>query len=125
MPTIATFFILGGLGALGLPSSSGFAAEFTTFLGSFTSVEVSGVKIYVLIALLGVLMAAAYILWLIQRVFYGPVSPVFNDVKDANKLQIFYCGVFVVLIFLIGIYPTGLISVIQNSAAGVIKLLGG
>ena len=125
MPATATFFILGGLGALGLPSTSGFAAEFTTFLGSFTSAEVNGVKIYVLIALLGVLLAAAYILWLIQRVFYGPVLPAFNEVKDADKLQKFYFGMFIVLIFLIGIYPTILTSVIQNSVASVIKLLGG
>ena len=125
MPSSATFFILGGLGALGLPSTSGFAAEFTTFLGSFSSTEVNGVKIFVLIALLGVLLAAGYILWLIQRVLFGPVLPVFNDVKDANRLQKFYCGAFVVLIFLIGIYPTGLTSIIQNSTASVIKLLGG
>jgi NADH-quinone oxidoreductase subunit M len=125
MPAATTFFILGGLGALGLPSTSGFAAEFTTFLGSFTSAEVSGVKIYALIALLGVLLAAAYVLWLIQRVFFGPVLPVFNEAKDADKLQKFYCGVFVVLIFLIGMYPSGLTSIIQNSAAGIIKLLGG
>jgi NADH-quinone oxidoreductase subunit M len=125
MPSMATFFIIGGLAALGLPSTSGFAAEFTIFLGSFSSTSVGGVKIFVLIALLGVLLAAAYILWLIQRVFFGPVLPVFNGVQDANKLQKFYCGVFVVLIFVIGIYPTGLISVIQNSTAGIIKLLGG
>ncbi|RJO62859.1 MAG: NADH-quinone oxidoreductase subunit M [Dehalococcoidia bacterium] len=125
MPAASTFFILGGLGALGLPATSGFAAEFTTFLGSFTSTEVSGVKIFVLVALLGVLLAAAYILWLIQRVFFGPVLPVFNEAKDADKLQKFYCGMFIALIFFIGIYPSSLTSIIQNSAAGVIKLLGG
>jgi NADH-quinone oxidoreductase subunit M len=125
IPAITTFFVLGGLGALGLPSTSGFAAEFTTFLGAFTSTEVSGVKVYVLVALLGMLLSASYILWLIQRVFYGPVVPSFNDIKDANKLQKFYCGLLVALIFVIGIYPSGLISIIQDSAAGVIKLLSG
>ncbi len=125
MPVVTTFFILGGLGALGLPSTSGFAAEFTTFLGSFSSTEVAGAKIYVLIALLGVLLAAAYILWLIQRVFFGQVLPVFSEAKDANKMQVFYCIVFIALIFLIGIYPTMLTSVIQTGAAGVINLLGG
>jgi len=125
MPAASTFFILGGLGALGLPATSGFAAEFTTFLGSFTSDAVGGVKIYVLIAILGVLLAAAYIWWLIQRVFFGPVLPVFNEAKDADKLQKFYCGMFIVLMFFIGIYPSSLTSIIQNSAAGVIKLLGG
>jgi len=72
-----------------------------------------------------VLLAAAYILWLIQRVFFGPVLPGFNEAKDEDKLQKFYCGMFILLIFFIGIYPSSLTSIIQNSAAGVIKLLGG
>jgi NADH-quinone oxidoreductase subunit M len=125
MPSTATFFMLAGLGALGLPSTSGFAAEFTTFLGSFSSSEVGGVKVFVLIALLGVLLAAAYILWTIQRVLFGPVLPVFNDVKDADWRQKTYCGLFVILIFFVGLYPTVIVSIVQNSAAGVIKLLGG
>ena len=125
MPSAATFFILAGLGALGLPSTSGFAAEFTTFLGSFTSTQVPGVKVFVLIALLGVLLAAAYILWLIQRVFYGPVRPEFNDAHDAGKLQRLYCGILIILVFVIGVYPTLLTSVIQSSTAAVVKLVGG
>ena len=124
MPSAATFFILGGLGALGLPATSGFAAEFTTFLGSFTSTAVGGVKIFVAIALLGVLLAAAYILWLIQRVFYGPVLPVFNDTRDAGKLQRVYCGVLVVLMLVIGVCPTILTSVIQNSTGGGKQVTG-
>ncbi len=125
MPAAATFFILGGLGALGLPSTSGFAAEFSIFLGSFSSSAVGGIKIFVSIALLGVLLGAAYILWLIQRVFYGPVMPAFDNVKDASKLEKFYCGVFVLLIFTIGIYPSGIISVIQTGAENITKLIGG
>jgi NADH-quinone oxidoreductase subunit M len=125
MPAAAALFIVGGLGALGLPSTSGFAAEFTTFLGSFSSTEVGGVKVFVLIALLGVLLAAAYILWTVQRVFYGPVLPAFSEVKDAGKLQRFYCGVLVVLMFAVGVAPVVLTSVIQNSTQAIIKLLGG
>ncbi len=124
MPATATFFIVAGLGALGLPSTSGFAAEFITFLGSFSGSQVAGVKIFVLISLLGVLLASAYILWLIQRVLFGPVLPVFNDAKDADRREKFYCGVLAILIFLVGLYPTGVISVVQNSAAGIAKLLG-
>lgn len=125
MPSTATFFMLAGLGALGLPSTSGFAAEFTTFLGSFGSSEVAGVKVFVLIALLGVLLAAAYVLWTIQRVLFGPVLPVFNDSRDADWRQKTYCGLLVILIFFVGLYPTAVVSIVQNSTAVVIKLLGG
>ena len=125
MPSTATFFMLAGLGALGLPSTSGFAAEFTTFLGSYSSSEVAGIKVFVLVALLGVLLAAAYVLWTIQRVLFGPVLPVFNDSRDADMRQKTYCGLFVILIFFVGLYPMAVVSIVQNSTAGVIKLLGG
>jgi len=123
MPRVATIFVVAGLGALGLPSTSGFLAEFTTFLGAFTSTEVGGVKIFVLIALLGVLLAAAYMLWLIQRVFFGPVMESFDKVKDASRLEIFYCGLLILIIFAIGIYPGLLTSVINTTFNHILGFL--
>ena len=124
MPRVATLFMIGGLGALGLPSTSGFVAEFTTFLGAFTSAEVAGVKIYVLIAIMGVLLAAAYMLWLIQRVFFGPVMESFDGIKDASRLEVFYCSILIVFIFLIGIYPHILTNIMQGSFNNILKFLG-
>ncbi|MCL2706851.1 MAG: NADH-quinone oxidoreductase subunit M [Dehalococcoidia bacterium] len=125
MPVTAAFFVLAGLGALGLPSTSGFAAEFTVFLGSFSSSAVDGIKWFTAVALLGVVLAAVYILWTIQRVFYGPAQASFDSVRDAGKLQRIYCGLLIALIFVIGICPTILTSVIQNSAAVIVSLVGG
>jgi NADH-quinone oxidoreductase subunit M len=125
MPRTAVIFIVAGLGALGLPSTSGFLAEFTTFLGAFTSAEVGGVKVFVLIALLGVLLAAAYMLWLIQRVFFGPVMDSFNGVKDASRLEVFYCGLLIAIIFTIGIYPAVLTGLIPGSFENILRFLGG
>jgi NADH-quinone oxidoreductase subunit M len=124
MPRVATIFVIGGLGALGLPSTSGFVAEFTTFLGAFTSAQVAGVKIYVLVAIVGLLLGAAYMLWLIQRVFFGPVMESFNGIKDTSRLEMFYCGLLIALIFLIGIYPYILTSVMQGSFNSILKFLG-
>jgi NADH-quinone oxidoreductase subunit M len=124
MPRTAVLFIIAGLGALGLPSTSGFAAEFTTFLGAFTSMEVAGVKIFVLIAWLGVLLAAAYMLWLIQQVFFGPVMERFDGVKDASRLEVFYSGLLIVLIFFIGLYPNVLTGIIRDSFANILRFLG-
>ncbi|MCL2281545.1 MAG: NADH-quinone oxidoreductase subunit M [Dehalococcoidia bacterium] len=120
MPATATFFVLAGLGALGLPATSGFAAEFTTLLGSFNS----SAKWFATVALLGVLLSAVYILWTIQRVFYGPALLGFDNVRDAGKLQRFYCGLLVILIFVIGICPTILTSVIQSSVSAISSLVG-
>ena len=124
MPRTAVLFIIGGLGALGLPATSGFAAEFTTFLGAFSSTEVAGVKIVVLISLLGVLLAAAYMLWLIQRVFFGPPTARFDNVKDASRLEVFYSGVLIVVIFAIGVCPVVLTGAVQNVFDNILRLLG-
>ena len=125
MPATATFFVLAGLGALGLPATSGFVAEFTTLLGSFGSTAIDSAKWFAAVALLGVLLSAVYILWTIQRVFYGPALSGFDNVRDANKLQRFYCGLLTVLIFTIGICPAILTSVIQNSADAILKFISG
>jgi len=124
MPRTAVVFIIGGLGALGLPATSGFVAEFTTFLGVFTSTEVAGVKAVVLISLLGVLLAAAYMLWLIQRVFYGSVLTSFDGVKDASRLEVFYCGLLIVAIFTIGLCPVILTGAVQNVFDIILRTIG-
>ena len=50
-------------------------------------------------------LAAGYILWMIQRSFYGPVLEQYNGVKDADKLERVYMFSFIVLTLLVGIYP--------------------
>jgi NADH-quinone oxidoreductase subunit M len=125
MPRAAVIFIVGGLGALGLPSTSGFLAEFTIFLGTFTSTAVNNTRIYVFIAILGVLLAAAYILWLVQRVFFGPPLDKFNSVKDANRLEIAYCAVLLILIFVIGLYPGLLVPVLEQGITPILKFISG
>jgi NADH-quinone oxidoreductase subunit M len=105
-PIIAVIFAIAGLASLGLPLTSGFAAEFLVFIGSFTSVTVAGIKIYTLLSAVGVVLAAGYILWMIQRVFFGPALARFAAVKDADKMEMVYLFAFAGVILLIGIYPS-------------------
>jgi len=125
MPAIATIFAIGGLGAMAVPATSGFAAEVTVFLGAFSSSAVAGVHIYTIICLAGVVLAAAYVLWLLQRVFFGGVLKKFDSVVDADKLERVYCTVFITVIFLIGIYPMILTDVIKTGIAPIATLFGG
>jgi NADH-quinone oxidoreductase subunit M len=125
MPAIATIFAIGGLGAMAVPATSGFAAEVIIFLGAFSSSAVAGVHIYTIICLAGVVLAAAYVLWLLQRVFFGGVLKKFDGVVDANKLERVYCAVFITVIFLIGIYPMILTDVIKTGIAPIATLFGG
>ena len=112
-PLIAVIFSIAGLASLGLPLTSGFAAEFLVFLGSFASTTVAGIKVFTLLGAVGVVLAAGYILWMLQRVFFGPALEKFNGVKDADKMEMVYMFVLVGLILLIGIYPAILTNVID------------
>jgi NADH-quinone oxidoreductase subunit M len=125
MPIIAVVFSIAGLGSLGLPFTSGFAAEFITFTGSFSSTTVAGVEVYTLLTALGVVLAAGYILWMLQRTFYGTVLEQYNGVKDADNLEKVYMFAFVALILLVGIYPTILIDVIKPGVSPIASLIGG
>ena len=118
-------FSIAGLGSLGLPLTSGFAAEFLVFVGSFSSTVVSGIRVYTLLAVLGVVLAAGYILWTLQRVFYGPVLEQYQGVKDADILERVYMFAFVALIILVGIYPAILTDVIKLGVSPIVGLLGG
>jgi len=124
MPIIAVVFSVAGLGALGLPSTSGFAAEFLVFVGSFSSTIVSGIQVYTLLAILGVVLAAGYILWMIQRVFYNPVLEQYNGVKDADVLEKIYMFAFIAVIMLVGIYPAILTDIINLGVLPMVSLLG-
>jgi NADH-quinone oxidoreductase subunit M len=125
MPIITVVFSIAALGSLGLPTTSGFAAEFIIFTGSFSSGIVNGIQVYTLLAVLGVVLAAGYILWMLQRTFYGPVLEQYNGVKDADILERVYMFALVALIMLVGIYPAILTDIIKLGIAPITSLIGG
>jgi NADH-quinone oxidoreductase subunit M len=119
IPIITVIFTIAGLGAMGVPGTSGFISEFMVFLGSFGS-TVLHARVLTVIAILGILMGAGYILWLLQRVFYGPPQDKFNSVEDANKLEVFYSTLFIIVIFAIGLDPSILTNIIKTGVAAII-----
>ncbi len=122
MPIILVVFSVAGLAALGLPGTSGFAAEFLVFLGSFRSTVVSGIQIYTILGVLGIVITAGYILWMLQRVFYGPPKAQYEGVLDADRLERFTIFSLAAVIMLIGIYPRILTDVIDM---GILPIFGG
>ncbi|UCH42804.1 MAG: NADH-quinone oxidoreductase subunit M [Dehalococcoidales bacterium] len=125
IPIIAVVFSVAGLGSLGLPLTSGFAAEFIIFTGSFSSTIVNNIEVFTLLSVLGVVLSAGYILWMIQRTFYGPVQEQYNFVKDADGLERVYMFAFIGLIMLVGIYPAILTDVIKLGISPITGLIGG
>jgi NADH-quinone oxidoreductase subunit M len=125
MPIIAVVFSVAGLAALGLPTTSGFAAEFLVFVGSFSSTTVAGIQIYTILGVLGIVITAGYILWMLQRVFYSQVLERFKKAYDADILERVYMFVFVAVIMLVGIYPAVLTDVFKMGVMPIVRLLGG
>jgi NADH-quinone oxidoreductase subunit M len=117
--------VIAGLASLGLPLTSGFAAEFLVFLGSYTSTIVPHISVYTIIAIAGVVLTAGYILWMIQQAFYGPVKAEFNKVKDADKLEKVYMFVLVAVIILVGVYPAVMTDVFKLGVQNIVHLVGG
>jgi len=124
IPIIAVVFSVAGLASLGLPTTSGFAAEFLVFVGSFSSTIVPGIQVYTILAVLGVVVTAGYILWMLQQVFYGPALEQYNGVKDADIIERVYMFALVAVIMVVGIYPAILTDVIKLGISPIVSLLG-
>ena len=101
MPVYAIFFMIVTLSSIGLPGTNGFVGEFLILLGAFQSNIVYGV-----LATTGVILGAAYMLWMFQRVMFGKITNPKNEkLQDLSAREITILVPMVIMIFLMGIYP--------------------
>jgi NADH-quinone oxidoreductase subunit M len=107
MPFIAVTFVVAALASLGLPGLSGFVAEFLVFLGSFPVWRVATI-----LAVFTIVVTAGYMLWLLERVFFGSERPEWRGLGDASRLEIATVGALVIVILLIGVFPSLLAGII-------------
>jgi len=116
MPKYAFVFMIFALAALGLPGTSGFVGEFLVLVGAFQ------INIFVaVLASLGVILAAAYMLWLYKRVIFGKMaSSEIKEMADLNKTEIYIFASLVFLIIFFGIYPEPLFNTIDISVSNLI-----
>jgi NADH-quinone oxidoreductase subunit M len=117
MPIAATVFVIAGLASLGLPTMSGFVAELLVFLGSFDAFEAPTI-----IAVVGILLSAGYILWTVQRVLFGPAQERWAELTDTtNWWERVSMASLVGVIIGVGVYPSTIVDVLEN---GVRRTLG-
>ena len=117
MPFVATVFVVAGLASLGLPGLSGFVAEVLVFLGTYSVWNWPTV-----IAVTGIVLAAGYILWMIQRVLFGPPLERYAQVGDATIVEAIPLAVLVVAIVLVGVYPSILTDTFNASIAPMLEV---
>ena len=105
MPMYATLFLVAALSSMGLPALNGFIGEFTILLGVANS-HFFGTMWFAAIASLGIVLGAAYLLWLYQRVFWGPLDNPKNQVlADVNRRELLTLLPLIACMVWIGIAP--------------------
>ena len=120
MGVTASFFVVAGLTSLGLPGLSGFVAEVLVFIGTFRTYPVLGV-----LGVIGAAITAVYILRLIAKVFFGPISDQWQALPDASRLEMATTGALVLVLVFVGIYPAPLINVINSGVLPFIERVAG
>ncbi len=118
MPKYSIVLMVFTLGAIGLPGTSGFIGEFLILVGTFKKSFLVAA-----IASLGVILAAAYMLWLYKRIIFGEIFK--NELKkmtDLNKSEIFILSSLVFPIIFFGFYPEPLLSTIEISIENLIEV---
>ncbi|GIW12644.1 MAG: NADH dehydrogenase subunit M [Tepidiforma sp.] len=109
MPLIATGMVFAGMASLGLPALAGFIAEVTVFLGAFQRFEWA-----VLASIVGVVLSAGYILWMLQRVMFGPVRHEWDELSDQRHWwEHTVVAGLAALVVLLGVYPALIMDVIE------------
>jgi NADH-quinone oxidoreductase subunit M len=137
MPWVAIAFIIGGLTSMGMPGLSGFVAEFPIFQGMWEASSTVTLQIgdftlsnyysvLVIIAALGIVITAAYVLRVTAQVFFGEFDsakyPDVGDITLTDRIILILLGVPLIVL---GIYPAILAPMVSSGLEPVVRLLGG
>ncbi|MDO9411731.1 MAG: NADH-quinone oxidoreductase subunit M [Pseudolabrys sp.] len=117
MPIFAAIFMLFTMANVGLPGTSGFVGEFLTLIGTFkVSIPVAS------LATIGVILSAAYALWLYRKMVYGTIKPALEGIRDIGLREAVIFTPLVILTILFGVAPKPLLDM---SAVSVAQMLEG
>jgi len=120
MGVTSAFFVVAGLASLGLPGLSGFVAEFLVFLGLFRTYPLLGV-----LGVIGAALTAAYILRLMAKVFFGPLSERWQGLADPTYREKAAFGALVLVLLVVGIFPTYFIHAIDSGVVPFVQRITG
>ncbi len=117
MPLFAVILIIATLGSVGLPGTGGFIGEFLILLGAFQSSPLVGI-----LASLGVLLGAVYMLTLCRKILFGPITSQENaELEDLNGRELTYLVPLAVLIIVMGIFPNIFLDKVRPSIEHLAK----
>lgn len=100
VPVFATIFLIFTMGSIGLPSMGAFVGEFLVLVGAFQAFSD-----WAILAAIGVIFSAVYMLWCYQRVLYQSLNTKWENLKDMNVREVIYIFPLLIVVFWIGVYP--------------------
>jgi NADH-quinone oxidoreductase subunit M len=115
MPMFGAMVVLLALANAGLPGTNGFVGEFLVLLGAFAKYPV-----LVLLTTVGVILAAAYLLWAVQRTLFGPSAAAMPAVKDLTRMEAGIMAVFAIAILGLGLFPAPLLHRMDDAIAPLV-----
>jgi NADH-quinone oxidoreductase subunit M len=123
MPLYAAVFLVVTFSSIGVPGTNGFVGEFMVLLGTFASQSLGNfATIQAVAASLGVILAALYMLSVVQKMFFGPITNEANrTLKDLTVRETIALAPSVVLIFVIGLFPSIFFNKTSQSVAAVVS----
>jgi len=120
MPVYTGFVTVAFFAAIGLPSLSGFISEALVFVGAFGE---SVTRVLAIISTLGILLGAAYMLWTLQRIFFGGLNEKWASLKDLELREyIMFIPLTIIIIFL-GIYPSAILDILNTSVNTMVQFM--
>ena len=118
MPVAAAALAIAGFASLGLPGLSGFVSEVLVFFGAFRAYPVMTA-----LSVLGIILAAGYILWMLERSLFGPRRERFESITDASPLEAIPLVLLVISIIVVGVYPAALTEVFDTAVAPMVDMI--
>jgi NADH-quinone oxidoreductase subunit M len=117
MPVFGAFLVLFAMANAGLPGTSGFVGEFLVVLASFRASFW-----YAFLAATTLILGAAYTLWLVKRVVFGPVG---NDhvarLEDVNGREFVVLGLLALAVLALGLWPAPLLDVMRPATEQLVE----
>jgi len=111
--------VIAGLASLGLPGLAGFVSEVTVFLGTFRHHE-----FLTILGVIGIVLTAGYILWMIQRVFWGELSERWKEIGDATAWwERGPLLAMATVILLVGVYPAVMLDLLETGVVPIAERL--
>ena len=121
MPWAGGLLALGALAAMGLPGLAVFVSEFMSIMGVYSTFPVQGV-----LAALGIILSAMYLLYMLARVIFGPIErPAYEEIGDAGPAEMASVVPLAVLLVVLGVFPALLMSIQRPAVDAVISVTGG